>query len=395
VTTIDTGLQKALKRAVEEGARDAGLPPEFDLRGAAVVLDLTTGAILALDSRPTFGLAELGDVDDWAVEEARDRRAGFRYRRLNRVIEGSYPPGSVFKTVTALAALESELFSQHSPVLDYRSGDKGPRAPDGLQQLGRWHEIRYDNGSVISCGNHPDLKDWRFDLESAFAWSCNVAFAEIGAALDAERLVDMAHRLGFEREIEVNGLGNFRSTLDNDSDRPLAERFLARSPFNVAETAFGQGQILTSPLQMALVAAAVGNDGKVMLPYLIDGWQPVDGPVQKRTEPTVLVDARLNEEASAAMKAIMKASATYGWASTAAVTPGNAEPAVAGKTGSAEWSDGMDAPHAWFLGYFPAERPRIALALVVERGEAGPVVGVTIARYFFGSDGISSYLRAA
>jgi peptidoglycan glycosyltransferase len=335
-----------------------------------------------MDSRPSFGLSELVNTDDWATAEGADRREGFSQRRLNRVIDGIYPPGSVFKAVTALAALDSGLFTRHWPILDYSAGEKGPKPPDGVEQLGIWHQMKFADGSIISCGNHPDLKEWRFDLESAVAWSCNVAFAEIALAIGAERFVDMAKRLGFEQEIELPGVGAFRSTLDNDTDKPLPERFLAKRESDLARTAFGQGQLLTSPLHMALIAAAIANGGKIMRPRLIQAWQFPDG-IRPEGNARIHCDAALRQTTIDEMKQIMRASATYGWANYSALNSANAMPGVAGKTGSAEWSDDKDATHAWFIGYVPVEKPRVALAIIIERGGAGPIVATSVARNLF------------
>lgn len=392
VTTLDADIQRALDQAIDLGSEDAGLTSEFGLRGAAVVLDVHSGDIVASVSRPGFALSELTDQTEWAAAEAAERRDGFSYWRLNRVVSGYYPPGSAFKALTVLAALDSGEFSRRAPVFDYRSGEKGPRPADGVRQLGRWHEIRFEDGPPISCGNHPDLEDWRFDLESALAWSCNVAFAEIAVAVGAERLVELSRRLGFEREIEVAGMGQFRSTLDNDADKATGERFLAKRQSDLARTAFGQGQHLTTPLQMALLAAAIANGGKVMRPRLILGWRGMEGPLPDGGEPEVLHDASLRPAVAATIREIMQASVTYGWAQSAALNTDNAAPGVAGKTGSAEWSEDVDATHAWFIGYFPTERPQVALAVIVERGGAGPVVATRVAKHVFSSPALDRYI---
>ena len=110
VTTIDSGLQMALHHAMEGGVRESIPISGFLLRGAAVLVDPSTGEILAMDSRPSYGVNEFSDDRAWARAEAADRRAAFGHRRLNRVLQGLYPPGSTFKAVTAIAALESGLF---------------------------------------------------------------------------------------------------------------------------------------------------------------------------------------------------------------------------------------------------------------------------------------------
>jgi peptidoglycan glycosyltransferase len=381
-TTIDADVQRAVHSAIDSGATGAELLDVAALRGAVVLLDVADGSIVALESRPTFAPSELSDRRAWASAEAKERRAGFAYRYLNRAVQGFYPPGSIFKTVTAAAALERGLHPLHSHDFDYRHGPEGPREPDGLRQLARWHQLTLPDGPPITDANHPRVRGWNFDLEEAFAWSCNVAFAEIGLELGAADLISLARRFGFERPLAVKGLGASTSTLDNDVGRPLSERYLARSSSNLARTAFGQGQARVTPLQMALVPAAIANDGTIMRPRLLSSEQP---RVFSRTG----FSATTHEE----LRELMWASATYGWARSARVNRHNVSPGVAGKTGSAEWSEVQDVSHGWFIGYYPAERPRLAIAVVVERGGPGPIVAARIARGVFQSNAVQRYVR--
>jgi peptidoglycan glycosyltransferase len=361
-----------------------------------VVLDARTGAILGLESRPTFSLSELSSPWSWATAEVADRRSGFPFRYLNRTIDGHYPPGSIFKTVTAAGVLDAGLHTVHSRDFNYLPGTpEGPRPADGLAHLGRWHQMTLPDGPPITDGNHPDLKDWSFSVKRAFAWSDNVAFAQMGLQLGPARLLDYSRRFGFERPIDVPGLGRSVSTVDSGAGQPLSRRPIARSKSSLARTAFGQGQMRATPLQMALVAAAIANGGKIMQPRLVDGWKAPGGRWIDRTRPSVLVDTRLSPVAIDGMHEIMRSAVTYGWARGARLKTRNAYPGVAGETGSAEWSTLRDVSHAWFIGYFPAEAPRIAFAVVVERGGMGPVVATPIARRLFGSAAVANYVRTA
>ncbi len=394
VTTIDSDLQRQVHQAFDQGAAEGGLGGVERLRGAAVVLDARNGDIVALDSRPTLSLIELSSRGAWVNAEAADRRVGLPYRNLNRVVHGYYPPGSVLKTITAAAGMESGLHSLHSRDFDYRSGKKGPRPPDGLLQLGRWHQLPLADGPPITSGNHPDLKDWEFSLETAYAWSCNIAFAEVGLELGPTRFIDFARRFGFERKVDVPGLGTMFSTLDNDSGDSPASRYLGRSKSNLARTAFGQAQVRATPLQMALMAGAIANGGDVVQPRLVAGWRTAGGQWIERVPARSLQRTGLSRRTMNAMRAMMHASATYGWARKAKLNRENSNPGVAGKTGSAEWSEKPDAAHSWFVGYFPAESPRVAIALVVERGGLGPTVAVRIARHIFAAPALHSYVSA-
>ncbi len=400
-TTIDSEIQVAVHQAIDRGAIGAGLPDIERLRGAVVVLDVTSGDILASESRPSFSLGELSVPTEWAKAEGRERRDGFAYRYLNRVIDGYYPPGSILKTITAAGALEEGVHTLESRDFDYRSGPEGPRPPGPLvasgsiAQPGWWHRLVLPDGPEITDGNHPHLHptDWVFNLEEAFAWSCNIVFAQLGLELGGPKLIDIARRFGFESPIVVDGLGTSTSTLDDGPELKPSARYLSKTASNLARTAFGQGQAKVTPLQMASVVAAIANDGKLMQPRIVAGWKSADGSWLKRQAPSVLIDTRLKPETLDQLQRMMQASATYGWASSAKVNPPNANPGVAGKTGSAEWSDELDAPHAWFIGYYPAESPRIALAVLIERGVAGPTVSVQVAHQIFASEAVQKYVR--
>jgi len=397
VTTIDAGVQRAVHRAFDEGATKAGLADLRRLRGAVVVLDVRTGEILALESRPSFALDELGNSAAWARAEARDRREGFPYRYLNRPILGYYPPGSIFKTVTATGALDTGLHTLRSRDFDYRSGPLGPRAPDGLLQLGPWQQLALPDGPPITDGNHPylPLPQWNFSVETAYAWSSNIAFAQMGLQLGAEELVDYARRFGFERTLSVPGLGSTESTMDNGAHEPISSRSVAGTASALARSAFGQGQVQATPLQMALVPAGIANRGKIMQPHVVAGWKDPSGRWIERTRPRVFADLHLKPRTVRDLQQMMRYSATYGWARHARLNARNAHPGVAGKTGSSEWSSSRDLTHAWFIGYLPTESPRIAVALIVERAGPGPRVTVPIAREIFASTAVRRYLREA
>jgi peptidoglycan glycosyltransferase len=392
VTTIDAEIQRAVHEAFDRGVREAGLSDVGSQRGAVVLLDVTTGEILAIESRPTFSPSEFTDPAVWAAAEATDRRGGFARRYLNRVVDGRYPPGSTFKPITAAAALEAGLHSLKSRDFDYRTGSKGPRPPDGVEHFSLWNQLALPDGPPINDDNHAHL--WQFNLEEAFAWSSNVAFAEMGLEVGAPNLVSMAHRFGFEQPIDIPGLGAVMSTLDNTRGEETHLRFLAMTDSNLARTAIGQGQLQTTPLLMALVAAGIANDGNLMHPYLVAGWKS-NGAWIEKVQPETFFSTGLSDRTLSDLQQMMHASVTYGWAQKARLNSGNSNPGVAGKTGSAEWKDGPHATHAWFMGYFPSESPRLAMAVVVEQGGMGPTVAVRIAHHLFGSDAVQDHVKEA
>jgi peptidoglycan glycosyltransferase len=392
VTTIDAEIQQAVDRAITAGVREAGLEATGSVRGAALVVDSRTGAIRAVASRPTFSLVELHDPTSWGRAEARDRRHGFAARYLNRAVAAEYPPASTFKTITAAATLDLGLHALRSQDFNYTAGPQGPRDPDGLEHRVRWHRVELPYGPPITDTNHPHVDDWRFNLIEAFAWSCNVAFGELGMELGPANLIGFARRFGFEREIIVPGLGTSMSIVDDGwNERPF-ERRLARTLAGQARTAFGQEHVRATPLQMALVAAAIANGGTIMTPHVVAGLRSGDGKWIQRHRPRALLRTGLSTRTLAGMRTMMRAAVTYGLGRRAKLNARNLNPGVAGKTGSAEWTADTALPHSWFIGYFPAESPRVALAVVIERGGLGQETAARIARRIVGSPALRRYV---
>jgi peptidoglycan glycosyltransferase len=320
--TIDPAVQDAARVAL--GART----------GAVVALDPTTGDILAMVSVPTFDPGALGTTGEALL---RDPDAPL----LNRATQGLYPPGSVFKTVTAIGALEAGIMTPTTIV----------ECPG---------EIIID-GFPISCRNTPEGVG-TYPFEHAFAHSVNGIFARLGVDLGWPRLEATAKRLGFG-----TGLG-----LELDvSPSQLHSRGASRTNVLLASTAFGQGELLTTPLQMALVAAAVANGGEMPTPRVaLDAWR--DGRhVRSLSSPSTR--RVMSADVASQVAALMVAAADPAHAAGVAI-PGLR---VAGKTGTAEAGDGTT--HAWFIAFAPVEEPRIAVAVVVESGGRGGAVAAPIA----------------
>lgn len=324
VLTIDTRVQKAAAEALG------------DRPGAVVALDPRTGAVLAIVSSPGFDAATIEENGDRLIADERGPL-------INRATQGQYAPGSVFKTVTAVAALES---GQYRP-------DSSFRCPSGVVV----------QGFVIACaGVPPNVRE--YDFAHAYAWSVNANFAEIGLKIGAPQFVAQARRFGFEEEIPF--------------DLPVtpSRLLLPGRSFNevlLATTAFGQGELAATPLQMALVAAAVANNGAIMRPYLV---QQVKGP-----EGALIEEHRsqrwhevMRPETAAALRQFMVTAVREGFGGAAAV-PGVT---TGGKTGTAETAPG-EQPHAWFTGIAPAEDPSVVVAVVVENAGQGSAVAAPVA----------------
>ncbi|HET7737772.1 MAG TPA: penicillin-binding transpeptidase domain-containing protein, partial [Tepidiformaceae bacterium] len=320
--TIDSALQQV----AAEGLGDR--------RGAVVAIDPRTGEVLAMVSVPSFDPSSFSeDGDDIAADE--------RFPLLNRAAQGLYPPGSTFKTVTAIAALEHRVIEPGTEVT----------CPG---------EIVVD-GFPISCSNVSQGVG-TYPFSDAFAFSVNAIFAQVGLEVGWGRLLETAGRLGFGTSVDF--------TLET-AETQLLPLGTESTDVLLATTAFGQGQLLATPLQMALVAAAVGNDGVLMRPHLgldaYDGERRV-GPVEGESSGRVMP-----EGVARAVQSMMVEVIANGQANGVAISG----VAVAGKTGTAETGSGTS--HAWFIGFAPADDPVVAVAVVVENGGQGGVVASPIA----------------
>jgi peptidoglycan glycosyltransferase len=323
VLTIDSKVQKAAAEALG------------DRPGAVVALNARDGAVLAMVSSPTFDAAAIERNGDALLADP----AG---PLINRVTQGQYAPGSVFKTVTAAAALESGEYTADSRF----------RCPSGLVV----------QGFVIACQGVPQgVRD--YDFAHAYAWSVNVNFADAGLKLGAERLVRQARRFGFEERIPF--------------DLPVTPSRLLRpgQSFDevlLATTSFGQGELAATPLQMAMVAAAVANDGVAMQPYLVTEVHGPEGEVLRTHRPQRWRPV-MRPETAAVLRGFMATAVKEGFSGAAGVPGVN----VGGKTGTAENAPD-EQPHAWFIGIAPVEDPSVVVAVIVENAGQGAAVAAPI-----------------
>jgi len=326
VLTIDSSLQKAADEALGEQ------------RGAVVLLDPRDGDILAMASHPTF------DPNTLDADWERLRAAGSA-PLLNHATQGRYAPGSIFKTVILAAALQEGIASP-SDVFD-----------DGMAVL-------VVEGFPIHCENNPRGLN-TFDLAHAYAYSCNVTFARLGLELGSLRVKTYAERFGFGQPIPL--------------DIPTAASQLSNFPLlidrvELASAAFGQGEVLVTPLHMALIAAAIANNGQMPQPRLVREVRDSRGTVLKRTEPGVW-RVPVTARTAAVVRDMMVVATEDGWGKQAQI----AGVKVAGKTGTAQVG-GEAEPHAWFIGFAPAKEPKAAVAVLVENGGEGSLVAAPIAQ---------------
>lgn len=302
-------------------------------KGAIVVMEPSTGRILALQAYPDFDPNTV--AQNW--ESLRDDEDS---ALVNRATQGLYPPGSTFKVITALAA---------------------------IQYYNDWKSFTYEctgeavfENKVIHCYNNK--VHGTVDMKKAIATSCNCYFAELGKRVGAENIRKKAEDFYFNE--------NYPFVLAHSISQVALQK---KSEENeIVETAIGQGKTLATPLHMAMVASAIANDGIMMKPYIVDHIQYYNGDISKTTVPEKIEQIISVEEADIITD--MMISCVSEGTGTAAQIYGVD---VAGKTGTAENATGSD--HSWFIGFAPANDPKIAVAVMIENanqgGSATPIAG--------------------
>ncbi|MDR5683028.1 MAG: penicillin-binding transpeptidase domain-containing protein [Armatimonadota bacterium] len=322
VTTLDLDIQSAAFAAL-------GRRP-----GAVVVLDARDGAVLAMASRPSFDPNEV--ESQW---EKLRRAEGAPL--LNRVLHGLYPPGSTFKIVTMAAALS-----------------RGAATPQTEFTCPGFIVVRGRRITDFGGRGHGQLT-----LHDALVQSCNVAFIELGLRTRADTLreVSSAFGLGTAPALEMPSAAGHLPPPQEVADD------------GVAQMAFGQGSLLVSPLQMAVVAATIALEGQRPQPYMVREVRTYGGRTVDRRSPPGVVRV-LAPPVARAVRAAMVDVVRRGTGRGAGL-PGVA---VAGKTGTAT-VEGRPS-HAWFIAFAPADAPRVALAVVLEHGGLGGRDAAPVAR---------------
>ncbi len=342
--------------------------------GSIVVLDTKTGAVLAMVSVPGFdprGLSFDYAVEDWAAEDARTDEY-WRYLNsdaagqplINRPTQGLYPPGSTFKTVTAVAALEHASVARPDDIRCMDEFRPDPHTPPVV------NAVRHGLSSLTGDPS---------DLERVYAYSCNVAFAQYAIRLGAERLAKQALLFDISppHEAPTAGIyGGFPDLLTAPSYLYVEPGFLDR-PAALADTGYGQGQLLVTPLQMAMVAASVANEGVMMRPYLVQRVVRPEGEHPVFEQLPLAIRRVMSKDTARKMRDNMRAVGAYGFGNA---VNNYAPPGVmiGGKSGTGEHVPGMP-PHSWFLAIAPVDDPRYAVAVMVESGGEGSSVAAPLA----------------
>jgi len=324
--SVELSLNTAAQRAAYEALQG--------LQGAVVAIEPKTGRILAMASTPGFDTNLLATHDADAANAAYDQLVADPTKPLyNRAIAGDLnAPGSTFKIVVAAAA--------------FASGDWTPEStlPNPARYQLPGSDDTVSNAWGGACGPGETVT-----IAEAIRLSCNIPMAELAVQLGDDAIREMAEKFGFNKSFETP-LASTPSSYPRGLNDP-----------ETALSGFGQGQVTATPLQIAMVAAGLANDGVVMNPHMVDAVIGNDLSVVRSFDDTEFgraVDASVADEVTAAMVASVSTGAAQG-ARIDGID-------VAGKTGTAE--NGKKPYTLWFTGFAPADDPAVAVAVVVEDG---------------------------
>ncbi len=302
-------------------------------KGAIIAMNPKTGEIYSMVSQPDFNPNTLGEQWNNIME---DPDSPF----LNRATTGLYPPGSIFKVITAATALES-------PNIDQDFECKGSLEVEGYT-IKDYEESGHGN----------------IDLAEALVKSCNTYFANMGLQLGKDKLGEVADRFMINKKIPFD-LPTKKSSF------PYKENL---GKTDIAASSFGQGKVLVTPLNMVMVASAISNNGKVVKPILVKEIISPKGNLIKTNE-TIVLSQGMDEFYADKLKDMMVEVVDRGTGRNAQIEGVR----VAGKTGTAENASGK--AHAWFIGFAPADEPKVAVCVVLEDdGSTGGKSAAPIAR---------------
>jgi penicillin-binding protein 2 len=353
VLTLDRDVQHAAQEAMQ--GKD----------GAIVAIDVHNGAVLAMVSAPAF------DPNVFARGVTGEEWRGYMNDRAhpmnNRAVQGQYPPGSTFKIVLSIAALE-----------------EGAIQPD--THLGC--------AGSFPFGNHV-FRDWKkeghgsVDLHRGIVQSCDVYFYQVGNKLGVDKIAKWARALGLGEKTGI-ALDDEKSGLIPDSEWKLKRYKQPWFPGETPSIAIGQGYVTVTPLQMAAMMATVANGGTLYKPWFVRRVESLDGAVMREYGPEqvrsiTFKEGTLKEVRGALADVVASPEGTGGAARTPAVK-------IAGKTGTAQVAEMKGAQiksenlaylirdHAWFVSYAPADNPEIAVAVIVEHGGHGGSAAAPLAK---------------
>ncbi|SDO10375.1 peptidoglycan glycosyltransferase [Streptomyces sp. cf386] len=330
---VVTTLNAAAQKAAYDGLKKQGG------KGAVAAIEPTTGKILALASFPSYDPSTIAggsksDEEAWAKLQ---KKVNPDDPMLNRALREVYPPGSTFKVVTAAAALENGLYTE---------ADQKTKTPLPWTMPGTTTVLK--NEGTIPCKNAT--------LRVALQWSCNTVFGKVGSDLGNEKMLEEAKKFGFTEE-QFTPIRTSASVFSDDMN-----------PSQTALSSIGQFNTAATPLQMAMVASAVANDGTLMKPYMVDEVQTHNLDPLEKTDPEEL-SKPLSAENAQILQSMMETVVEDGTGKNAQIEGVK----VGGKTGTAQHGvDNSENPYAWFISYAKAEdgSSPVAVAVVIEDEKA-------------------------
>ena len=329
--TIDALAQKTAASGLASLGKNA--------KGSVVALDPSTGAILAMANQPSYDPNSLASHDFSAVQKSWASLTTDKDQpMLNRATQQILPPGSTFKLVTAAAALEDLNIDPDTKI----------KAGRTLTFPGQKYTLGNENGS--NCGGD------KITFERALNVSCNVSFGALAGRIGQNKLAAQAAKFGFGTD-SLDGLAMSPSRFTS-GDAKLETS-------NLAQSGIGQYEVAATPLQMAMVAAGIANDGAVMKPYIVKTQRSPNLKVIEQANPSKLSQA-MSAANAAKLSQMMVSTVESGTATSARI----AGVKVGGKTGTAQ-STPERPPYAWFVSFAPAKNPKVAVAVLVESSNTG------------------------
>ena len=358
IADLFTGRDPAggnVELTIDPAVQKAGMEGLKGVTGAVVALDPKTGAILGLASTPSFDPNQLSSHDPKAIRAYKEQLTDDQI--TNQAINQRYSPGSVFKVVVSAAALGTGKYTPQTSI----------PAPDTLTLPGTSTTLENYNGESCSSSGQQTLID-------ALTISCNTAFAQLGIDLGEQKVRDTAKAFGIDEqgfEMPLKVAPSKLGDIANDAE--------------LGVSSIGQQDVQLTPMQAAMIASAVANKGRLMKPYLVSQAQAPDLTVIDKTDPEEMSQA-VSPEVAAQLTEMMTSVVNNGTGKRARIDGVQ----VAGKTGTAE-NAGQD--HSWFIGFAPADDPKIAVAVFVRNGGksggdiSAPVARTVIQAYLDGQGG--------
>jgi penicillin-binding protein A len=328
VTTLNAAAQKAAYNGLK---KQGG-------KGAVAAIEPSTGKILALASYPSYDPSTIAGGSDSDAEAWKklDKKNNPDDPSLNRALREVYPPGSTFKVVTAAAALENGL---------YKTADEKTDSPLPWTMPGTTTQLK--NEGSIPCKNAT--------LREALRYSCNTVFGKVGSDLGNDKMLEEAKKFGFTEE-QFTPVRSSAPVFSDDMN-----------PSQTALSSIGQYNTAATPLQMAMVASAVANNGTLMKPYMVDSLQAPNLDTLEKTEPEKMSEP-LSAENAQILQSMMETVVQKGTGTTAQIQGVT----VGGKTGTAQHGENNSKnPYAWFISYAKVgDSAPVAVAVVVQDDNA-------------------------